>query len=138
MAHDQLRHLTPKEKLALQEYLLRLRQVYGSEVLSIKLYGSKARGDHHEDSDLDLLVRVGQDNRQAYANMYLIASDIELKYDLVLGMMLVGPTHYDLMRRLGEPLYGNVQREGVELWTRTPSSLFWPKPRSSWRVWSDT
>lgn len=123
MAHDQLRYLTPKEKLALQEYLQRLREVFGRDVLSIKLYGSKARGDHDADSDLDLLVRVGQDNRQAYANMYLIASDIELKYDLILGMMLVGPTHYDLMRRLGEPLYGNVQREGVELWTRTPSSL---------------
>jgi predicted nucleotidyltransferase len=123
MAHDQLRYLTPKEKLALQEYLQRLREVFGRDVLSIKLYGSKARGDHDADSDLDLLVRVGQDNRQAYANMYLIASDIELKYDLILGMMLVGPTHYDLMRRLGETLYGNVQREGVELWTRTPSSL---------------
>ena len=123
MAHDQLRYLAPKEKLALQEYLQRLREVFGRDVLSIKLYGSKARGDHDADSDLDLLVRVGQDNRQAYANMYLIASDIELKYDLILGMMLVGPTHYDLMRRLGETLYGNVQREGVELWTRTPSSL---------------
>jgi predicted nucleotidyltransferase len=123
MAHDRLRHLTAKEKLALQEYLERLRQEYGREVLSIKLYGSKARGDHHEDSDLDLLVRVRQDNRQAYAKMYLIASDVELKYDLILGMMLVGPTHYDLMRRLGEPLYRNVQREGVELWTRTPKSL---------------
>jgi uncharacterized protein len=123
MAHDHLRYLTPKEKLALQEYLQRLRQEYGREVLSIKLYGSKARGDHHEDSDLDLLVRVGQDNRQAYAKMYQIASDIELKYDLILGMMLIGPTHYDLMRRLGEPLYRNVQREGVELWTRIPKSL---------------
>jgi predicted nucleotidyltransferase len=123
MAHDRLRYLTPKEKLALREYLQRLRQEYGREVLSVKLYGSKARGDHHEDSDLDLLLRVGQDNRQAYAKMYLIASDIELKYDLILGMMLVGPTHYNLMRRLGEPLYQNVQREGVELWTRTPKSL---------------
>ena len=103
MAHDQLRHLTPKEKLALQEYLLRLRQVYGSEVLSIKLYGSKARGDHHEDSDLDLLVRVGQDNRQAYANMYLIASDIELKYDLVGPVMSMGPTHYQRLGRFGSP-----------------------------------
>jgi len=123
MAHDRLRYLTPKEKLALREYLQRLRQEYGREVLSVKLYGSKVRGDHHEDSDLDLLLRVGQDNRQAYAKMYLIASDIELKYDLILGMMLVGPTHYNLMRRLGEPLYQNVQREGVELWTRTPKSL---------------
>jgi len=123
MAYDRLRHLTLKEKLALREYLQRLRQEYGREVLSVKLYGSKARGDYHEDSDLDLLVRVRQDNRQAYTSLYLIASDIELKYDLILGMMLVGPTHYDLMRRLGEPLYRNVQREGVELWTRTPKSL---------------
>jgi predicted nucleotidyltransferase len=123
MAHDRLRHLTPKEKLALREYLQRLRQEYGREVLSVKLYGSKARGDYHEDSDLDLLVRVRQDDRQVYTNLYLIASDIELKYDLILGMMLVGPTHYDLMRKSGEPLYKNVQREGVELWTRTPKAL---------------
>jgi predicted nucleotidyltransferase len=123
MARERLQHLTPKEKLALQEYLNRLRQEYGRDVLSVKLYGSKARGDYHEDSDLDLFVRIGQDNRQTYAKMYLIASDIELKYDLILGMMLVGPTHHSLMRRLGEPLYRNVQREGIELWTRTPRAL---------------
>ncbi len=101
----------------------RLRQEYGREVLSVKLYGSKARGDHHEDSDLDLFVRVRQDDRQVYAKMYQIASEIELKYDVILGMLLTGPTHYALMRRLGEPLYRNVQREGVELWTRTPRTL---------------
>ncbi len=123
MAPDRLRHLTLKEKLALREYLHRLRQAYGRDILSIKLHGSKARGDHHEDSDLDLLVRVREDNRQAYAALYSIASDIELKYDLVLGMMLVGPKHYNLMRKLGEPLYRNVQREGIELWTRTPRAL---------------
>ncbi len=123
MAPDRLRHLTPKEKLALREYLHRVRQEYGRDVISVKLHGSKARGDHREDSDLDLLVRVREDNRQAYAALYSIASDIELKYDLVLGMMLVGPKHYNLMRKLGEPLYRNVQREGIELWTRTPRAL---------------
>ncbi len=123
MARDRLSYLTPKEKAALTEYLESLRKLYRSEVLSVRLYGSKARGDGHEDSDVDLFVRVRQDDRQAYSGMYQIGSRIELEYDLILGMMLVGPSHYGLMRRLGEPLYRNVQREGVELWTRTPKAL---------------
>lgn len=33
-----------------------LRALYGDRLVSVVIYGSRARGDHHDDSDLDLLV----------------------------------------------------------------------------------
>lgn len=52
-----LGHRTPmnKEKILL-EIKSRLVEVYGSRLVEVILYGSVARGEEHEDSDIDILV----------------------------------------------------------------------------------
>ncbi|HYZ98883.1 MAG TPA: UPF0158 family protein [Acidimicrobiales bacterium] len=43
-----------------------LRELYGDRLVQVVLYGSRARGDHHEESDLDLLVVLDRvDDREA-------------------------------------------------------------------------
>ncbi len=48
--------LTPNERASLAAFVDRLRQRYGDNLLRVRLFGSKARGDAHEESDFDLLV----------------------------------------------------------------------------------
>jgi predicted nucleotidyltransferase len=51
---DRLGHLTKSERAALETFVARLRQRYGDDLLRVVLFGSKARGDSDEESDLTL------------------------------------------------------------------------------------
>ena len=53
-----LSHLTHNERAALDSLVGRLVQVYNRDLLRVVLFGSKARGDFDEESDLDLLIVV--------------------------------------------------------------------------------
>ena len=43
---------------ALAEYASRLRALFGERLSDVRLFGSFARGEAHEDSDVDVLVLV--------------------------------------------------------------------------------
>ena len=79
------------------------------------LYGSYARGDYHEDSDIDILLTVDTDAaelpgyRKAVAQ---ICSDLSLKHDVMISAT-VKPLaefyrHADVL-----PYYRNVLKEGI-------------------------
>jgi len=55
-SHPRLRHLTPHEREVLAEFLYRLRERCGEHIAHVWLFGSKARGDSDEESDVDLLI----------------------------------------------------------------------------------
>ena len=50
----------------------------GDEILSIRLFGSKARGDFEADSDLDVLVLATHDEWQFRQAVSFLAADISL------------------------------------------------------------
>ena len=42
----------------LSQYIAQLQKIYGSHLKSVILYGSYARGDYTEDSDVDIMILV--------------------------------------------------------------------------------
>lgn len=115
---DRLRYLNDNERAALAEYLRRLRAEFGDQVLSVRLFGSKVRGDFDNDSDLDLFIRVRSDDWRLHRQMGRIGTDIEIAYGVLWSEILAGPARCAAMRQYREPLYNSVKREGVELWAR--------------------
>ena len=53
--------LSPDEQTWLDEYRRVLRERHPGVVVRMAIYGSKARGDAHADSDLDVLIIVRND-----------------------------------------------------------------------------
>jgi predicted nucleotidyltransferase len=79
------------------------------------LFGSKARGDSHVGSDIDILLIVDDEDwrfRHAISN---IAADVSLVHDVLIEPRVVGQARWDEMRRHRFALYENVQAEGVGL-----------------------
>jgi len=117
-----LKYLADHEQAALREFLTKLRERHGSEVVLVSLFGSKVRGDFDEESDIDVLLVVENKNSQLWEDIVEIETDLMLKYDSVISSLIMGRDNYEWHLRHRAPLYRNVEREGIELWMSIPKS----------------
>jgi len=53
-----LSRLAPEERQWVGELQDRLRSLFGSRLRDMRLFGSKARGDFHDESGIDILVLI--------------------------------------------------------------------------------
>ena len=122
---ERLMHLTPNERAALTAFVDRLREHYGNDLRRVILFGSKARMDFDDESDLDLLVVLRMSDNDYWENrrqISAIAGDLDLQYDVVLSTLVVDGLEYSEMRRANLLLNRNLQQDGIELWTSRQSA----------------
>ncbi|MGB5687335.1 MAG: nucleotidyltransferase domain-containing protein [Candidatus Electrothrix sp.] len=83
-------------------------------VSDMRLFGSNAREDATEDSDIDIFLQIPDLTTDIEQDVYNMAYDLELKYDCVIDVILLSDsdigTHADCL-----PIYRNILREGVRL-----------------------
>lgn len=77
------------------------------------MFGSHARGDNHEESDIDFAVVLKEPDVHATAEIFKI-SGITALLGLKYGVMLsTFPTSHDNMRKSMQGIYQNIRREGI-------------------------
>ena len=81
--------LKSKDAEALQEFLERLRQVLGINLIEVKLFGSKAIGKDQRDSDIDVLVAVEKGGVEIEDQVLEIAFDVNLKHDVYVSPRVI-------------------------------------------------
>ncbi len=107
--------VTDKDRAALAEFGRRVRAALGSNLLDLRLFGSKARGEAAPDSDLDVAVIVESPTGGVEDLVIDIAFDIDLAFDVYLSPRVI-PTAV-----LQDPVWRltgfvrAVEREGVAL-----------------------
>lgn len=74
--------LPAKEKAALWHFKKELLKRLGGEVKEIRLFGSKARGDWHKYSDIDVLVVLQIGSRKSQSIVMDIATEILVKFEV--------------------------------------------------------
>jgi predicted nucleotidyltransferase len=105
--------VTSEEKKALQEFVHYLQQSIPDKIVSVALFGSKARGDCAPDSDVDVLVILNQENRELRRSILKMAARISLDHDVLLSPGVIGQQRWDEMR--GFSLYRNILQEATEV-----------------------
>jgi len=109
-----MNNLTEKEKQALKELVEELKKLYGDNLSRVILYGSKARGDATEDSDIDILVILKNIQNFSFEKKRVreISWKISYKYDLLLSIIIRNEQEY---LRKDTPLLMNIEKEGIVL-----------------------
>ena len=94
-------------------------KILGNKVKKIMLYGSYARGDYNESSDVDIMILTDLDGielSKKEKEIWDFAYDLEAEYDfsIHLSPFLNNIDFFD-NRASFVPFYKNVQKEGVAL-----------------------
>ena len=110
----------------LQELTTQIQQLLGDKLTKIVLFGSYARGDNTEWSDVNILVLTNmspQENKAIFHELNKIFSRLGLEYDILLSLCLIDKASYD-SRKEFHPFYQNVEKEGVILYDTIKPSQF--------------
>ena len=107
--------LTPRENKALAEFAGRVRQTLRKNLASMRLFGSKARGDSRKDSDVDVLVSVHRLSSEIKSRVIDIAFDIDLEYGVNISPRVVSHRIFSARVWRITPFVKNIKEEGILL-----------------------
>ncbi len=100
---------------ALLAYADRLKAVFGTRLRGLRLFGSYARGEANEDSDVDVLVLVDQLTDLEIGTVAAEATPILLETGVPLAPLPMATERLEQLRR-GERLFARVlDEEGLPL-----------------------
>ena len=89
-----------------------LAKIYGDRLKAVILFGSYARGDYQEDSDLDVMIVL--DTYQSYWDELVrsaeLASHLSLEYDVTVSRMIMTEEQW---KKGDLPVLRNVRAEGI-------------------------
>lgn len=109
--------LERNEKRLLEEFKDKLLERLKDKIVLIRLFGSKARGDYHKKSDIDLLVVLKEKNREA--DDIIIDLELELmdkyNYRPYLSTLTFGQVEFNRLNDLKTNFMLNVAEEGINL-----------------------
>ena len=101
-----------EQTTVLSELRRELTRILGDRYVAAYLFGSRARGEHRPDSDVDVLVVVH--GPFEYGDLIRRTSEsvsaLSLKYDTVISRVFVSKERFE---REGSPFLLNVRREAV-------------------------
>lgn len=108
--------LTLKEQKALEEFKTELQKKFGSRLVLLKLFGSKARGDFHQESDLDILVVVRHPAKNDKDFISELTYNLLLKYSVYISPRTFSEKKWVYYLSLPMSLAYNIEKEGINLW----------------------
>ena len=101
----------------IQDFAKRVRKMLGNSLDSVIVYGSYARGDYSELSDIDimLLVSLGEEEIKKISDQISdLAFDFMMKYGVDISPVITNVDHFNYWVD-NLPFYRNVRDEGVRL-----------------------
>ena len=101
----------------IQDFAKSVRKMMGNSLDSVIVYGSYARGDYSELSDIDvmLLVSLGEEEIKEISDQISdLAFDFMMKYGVDISPVITNTDHFNYWAD-NLPYYRNVRDEGVKL-----------------------
>lgn len=105
--------INPAIEPIVREFKSALQNLYGDRLNGVVLYGSYARGDYDEESDIDLMVLLNDKEVNTYAEIFRM-SDLTMEFILRYSMAVsVLPAPVNRYRQSFGPVYQDARQEGI-------------------------
>ena len=107
--------LNKEEQVWLDAYKDALNKRHPEAVKEMVVYGSKARGQAHPDSDLDVLLIVKDDAAALKRDLRWIGYLLAAKTDVLPSILAYTEEEWENRRRSGSTFRKAVERDGVRI-----------------------
>lgn len=101
----------------MRQFAGELKKIFGKSLCNVIVYGSYARGDYTERSDVDVMILVSlsdNDIRTKKDIVYDLAFDYFMEYDLDISTIIKNVNHFNAWSDT-LPFYRNVKKEGIQI-----------------------
>lgn len=109
--------LPEKIDKAIQQFVEGVIEMFGNRAIKIILYGSYARGDFDNSSDIDIMILTDFTEKEIVEygeKIWEFAYDIELENNVLISPLIKNINNFNYWLE-ALPFYENVQKEGVVL-----------------------
>jgi uncharacterized protein len=98
----------------LKEFKEGLVHIYGDRLEELYLYGSYARGDYRQGSDVDVMILLSDYKNywKEQSKISQLASDVSLEYDITVSCIFIKQIQWETANN-ERPLIYNIRKEGV-------------------------
>lgn len=103
------------EKKAIREFKSQLSQKLGKDIISIQLFGSRARGNSGKNSDIDILVVLKKPTEEQINYIYDVAMRLTVQYGVYLSVKIFSQKEFNYYKSIPTLFIRNVLREGVSI-----------------------
>ena len=112
-----MRSMPVAKREIIMSFARKVRRILGKNLKQVILYGSYARGDYTEDSDIDIMVLTtltDKEIEQIETEIYDLAFDYLMDYGVDISVVIKNEEQFNYW--LGAlPFYDNVRKEGMVL-----------------------
>lgn len=99
-------------KFLLRDVEIELKAIMGEKLKDIILYGSYARGNYDEESDIDIIALVEENELKSYKEKVIdLEIDLTIKYGLMPSILIENKEYFNKNRKK-EFLFQNVLTDG--------------------------
>jgi hypothetical protein len=102
-------------KNELKELKDNLNNLLGDRMFKMMLFGSRARGDYDDESDIDLAIVVHGLTREIKHQILDQVAEFELKYLLPISAFILSKDEFDHLKKRERRIALDIEREGVPL-----------------------
>ncbi|MEW6375276.1 MAG: nucleotidyltransferase domain-containing protein [Thermodesulfobacteriota bacterium] len=99
----------------LQELKRSLKSFLGDQLVNIVLFGSMARDDYHDESDMDVAVIVRGLTRKLKGQILDEVAELELKHHMPLSVLVLSEEEFNHLKKRERRIALDIEREGVPL-----------------------